>query len=231
MTTQLPIDHMPLDPFCVVAEAVVIRSSPYQRALKPVIDRLGALLLLVVLLPLVGITALVVLLTLGRPVLFEQRRVGQGGWTFGMYKFRTMHPDRRRGDERRSRPRDSQGRDRRVTHKSPDDPRHTGVGLLLRRFSLDELPQLWNVVRGHMSLVGPRPELERVVAGYAEWQHQRHLVKPGVTGLWQVTERSGGDGVMHLHVDLDIDYIRRVSLRTDLAILMRTLPAALGRGG
>ncbi len=95
--------------------------------------------------------------------------------------------------------------DRRQTHKTTDDPRHTRVGRFLRKWSLDELPQFWNVVCGDMSLVGPRPELVEIVARYEPWQHQRHTVKPGLTGLWQVSSR--GTGMMHLHTDIDLDYI------------------------
>jgi lipopolysaccharide/colanic/teichoic acid biosynthesis glycosyltransferase len=99
------------------------------------------------------------------------------------------------------------------------------VGRILRRFSLDELPQLWNVLRGDMSLVGPRPELPVVVDRYHQWQHLRHLVKPGITGLWQVSER--GDVEMHECVETDIEYVRRLSLFTDLSIIARTIPAAV----
>jgi lipopolysaccharide/colanic/teichoic acid biosynthesis glycosyltransferase len=153
-------------------------------------------------------------------VVLRQRRIGMGGRPFTVYKFRTMHADRRRDDDGYA------GPDRRRTHKSADDPRLTATGRLLRRLSLDELPQLVNVLRGEMSLVGPRPELPVVVERhYADWQHRRHAVKPGLTGLWQVSER--GNGMMHEHVDVDLDYVDQVSLGTDLRILLRTLPAAL----
>jgi lipopolysaccharide/colanic/teichoic acid biosynthesis glycosyltransferase len=97
----------------------------------------------------------------------------------------------------------------------------------LRRWSLDELPQLWNVLRGEMSLVGPRPELPSIVAGFAPWQHERHAVKPGMTGFWQVYARGDGS-VMHQRTDLDVDYVRQVSLWTDIKVLLLTLPAIVG---
>jgi lipopolysaccharide/colanic/teichoic acid biosynthesis glycosyltransferase len=97
----------------------------------------------------------------------------------------------------------------------------------MRKFSLDELPQLFNVLRGDMSLVGPRPELYEMISGYHEWQHSRHLIKPGLTGVWQTTERGRGRP-LHECVELDLRYIERLSLRHDLAILART-PAALLR--
>jgi lipopolysaccharide/colanic/teichoic acid biosynthesis glycosyltransferase len=119
--------------------------------------------------------------------------------------------------------------DRRQTHKSDHDPRHTRVGRFLRKWSLDELPQFWNVVCGDMSLVGPRPELVEIVSRYEPWQHQRHLVKPGLTGLWQVSGR--GTGMMHLHTEVDLEYIEQMGPVTDLKILLLTIPATLRRSG
>ena len=117
--------------------------------------------------------------------------------------------------------------DRRETHKSDEDPRHTRVGRFLRRYSLDELPQLINVLRGEMSFVGPRPELASVVAeNYRPGLEQRHLVKPGLTGLWQVSAR--GNGPMHENGEWDLVYVEHVSLRTDLQILAKTPAAMLG---
>ena len=196
------------------------RSNRYQRLVKPVLDRLVAGLLLVVLLPLIVGTALVVLVALGRPVLFRQVRVGLGGRPVTILKFRTMRPDRRTSPARFA------GTDRRVLHKHPDDPRHVPVGRFLRAWSLDELPQLWNVVRGDMSLVGPRPELPDIVARYEDWQHRRHEAKPGLTGLWQTYAR--GDGLMCEHTEWDVDYVDRLSFMLDLKILLLTPLAILG---
>lgn len=197
----------------------------YGRILKPVSDRILAAVLLVLALPVMAIVALGVWATLGSPVLLRQRRVGEHGVVFDMLKFRTMHPCRR---QNRS-PRPPDDHERRVTHKSPHDPRLTRLGRLLRKMSLDELPQLWHVLRGQMSLVGPRPELMQIVQSYEPWQHRRHVVKPGLTGLWQVTERGSGR-LMHEHVDLDLAYIGQISLKTDLRILLRTAALALGGG-
>ncbi len=188
--------------------------------MKPVVDRVAGAVLLVVATPLLAAAAAAVWATMGRPVVFVQERVGRHGRRFTMYKFRTMRPDRRRAPQ-------PVGDDRRKTHKSADDPRLTPVGAFLRRWSLDELPQLWNVVNGTMSLVGPRPELPEIVATYEPWQHARHAVKPGLTGLWQVSAR--GDQMMHEATGLDLEYLERLSFRTDARILLHTLPAALGR--
>jgi lipopolysaccharide/colanic/teichoic acid biosynthesis glycosyltransferase len=194
----------------------------YERFVKPTVDVAVAAFLVVLFLPLMAAVALALWATLGSPILFRQQRVGRGGRVFTVLKFRTMAPDRR------IRPSAAfVGVDRRRTHKSPHDPRLVPVGRFLRKWSLDELPQLLNVVRGDMSLVGPRPELVEIVDCYQPWQHRRHEVKPGMTGLWQVSAR--GDGMMHEHVDIDLEYVDGVSLRTDASILLRTIPAALGR--
>ena len=237
-------------------------TSAYERHVKPAFDRAVASILLVVLSPLLLAIAIAVRVNLGPGVLYRQERIGQGGDTFSMLKFRTMHPDRRRtalgelradrrlgadrrgadrrraqvafegperrsGAERRHGERRAPEASRRLTHKTPDDPRHTRLGRFLRSSSLDELPQLVNVLRGELSLVGPRPELPEVVANYEPWQHARHEVKPGLTGLWQTTDRANGEP-MHLHVDKDLEYIERLSVRTDLSILLVTVPVLLG---
>ncbi|MBM3673556.1 MAG: sugar transferase [Actinobacteria bacterium] len=194
----------------------------YVRLVKPCIDRLFGAVLALVLAPLTAIVAVAVRCSVGPGVIFKQRRVGLGGQPFDVYKFRTMGHDRRR----RQRP---IADDRRRVHKSDEDPRHTVVGRFLRKWSLDELPQLWNVLRGEMSLIGPRPELVQVVERYEPWQHRRHAVKPGLTGLWQISRR--GDGMMYLHTDLDLEYVDSVGLRADLGILLRTIPAMLSRRG
>jgi lipopolysaccharide/colanic/teichoic acid biosynthesis glycosyltransferase len=195
----------------------------YERFVKPVVDRVGAVALLIVLSPVMLACALAVRATLGPGVIFRQTRVGRDGEHFDVLKFRTMHPDRRAGHSRRP-----GGPERRRTHKTQADPRHTRLGSFLRATSLDELPQLWNVVRGEMSLVGPRPELVGIVDQYADWQHRRHDVRPGLTGLWQVSERDV-EGNMHLHVAIDLVYVRELSALTDLRLLLLTIPAVLGR--
>ena len=196
------------------------RVTGYERFVKPVIDRTVGIVLLLAVLPTLLLVALAVRALLGRSVIFKQRRVGRGGRVFTMYKFRTMHPDRRKA-------RLAVAPERRVTHKHPQDPRLTPLGRFLRKWSLDELPQLWNVARGDMSLIGPRPELVDIVDKYESWQHERHAVKPGLTGLWQVLAR--GDGPMHENTHLDLAYVRQVRFTTDCKILLHTIPVLLGR--
>lgn len=198
-----------------------VRFQPtiYSGFVKPLIDRSLACAALVVLAIPIGAIASVVAVTMGRPVLFRQRRVGLNGTPFDVVKFRTMRPDRRSNEL-------DVIHDRRLTHKSKRDPRHTRIGRFLRRYSLDELPQLFNIVRGEMSIVGPRPELESVVARYPGGLEQRHLVRPGLTGLWQISAR--GSGPMHENGEWDLDYVEQVSALTDLRIIAKTPSAMLG---
>jgi lipopolysaccharide/colanic/teichoic acid biosynthesis glycosyltransferase len=199
--------------------------SEYERTVKPVLDFMVAAVLLLLFAPVLAAVALAVRLQLGKGVLFLQQRVGLDGQPFTVYKFRTMRHDRRAAD------RSFAGTDRRQAHKCDDDPRHTSLGRLLRKLSLDELPQLVNVLRGEMSIVGPRPELVSVVAAYEPWQHRRHRVKPGLTGLWQVTTRGQGR-LMKDDTQVDLDYVECISLRTDATILVKTVPVLVfGRTG
>jgi lipopolysaccharide/colanic/teichoic acid biosynthesis glycosyltransferase len=206
-----------------VIPEVAPAGSFYVRVIKPGIDRVAAALLLLVTLPLVLVVSVTVLLALGRPVLYRQWRVGQGGQAFRVWKFRTMLPDRRMADR-------PVPVDRRVCHKRQDDPRHTRVGTVLRAWRLDELPQLVNILTGSMSLVGPRPELVEVVSRYQPWQHGRHAVKPGLTGLWQVSTMAN-TGPMHENTHVDLDYINSIGLKTDMRILVRTVGCVLSRTG
>ena len=211
------------------ATPVVVVQPPtgvYVRWGKSFVDRLLAAVLVVTTAPVLALALALVRLTLGPQVLLRQARVGKDGRVFAMYKVRTMLPDRR---DRRDRRRGARGSDRRLCHKRDDDPRHTPLGRVLRKYSIDELPQLWNVLRGEMSLIGPRPELESVVEQYGLWDHPRHLVRPGITGPWQVSELRSIP--LHENMHLDIDYVRDLSWRTDLAVVRATLGALRSAGG
>lgn len=192
----------------------------YESVVKPVVDRLAGVLLSIITFPIVLVVVPVIWATMGRPAIFTQRRVGRFGEEFTVYKFRTMGQDRRTSDTPNVQD------DRRVNHKSDVDPRHTDVGRFLRKWSLDEIPQLWNVALGNMSLIGPRPELPSIVERYEPWQHARHEVKPGLTGLWQVSAR--GDAPMHEATDIDLDYVANVTFTHDFTIALRTPTAVLG---
>ena len=172
--------------------------------------------------PLVGV-AIAIALSDGRPILFRQTRVGLHGRPFVVNKFRTMVPDAEERLAELEARNEIQGHAFKVT----DDPRLTRVGRFLRATSLDELPQLWNVVLGQMSLVGPRPPLPREVAGYNLWHRRRLSMKPGITGLWQVQARREQD--FDRWVELDLAYIATWSFHRDVWLLLRTIPAVLVR--
>ncbi|GAA0542775.1 sugar transferase [Paractinoplanes ferrugineus] len=195
------------------------------RLIKDLFDRVGALLLLAAFGPLLLAVALCVRMTSRGPVLFRQVRVGRDGRPFRIFKFRSMYVD---AEARLAELRHLNEHDG-VLFKMRDDPRVTGVGRWLRRFSLDELPQLLNVLLGQMSLVGPRPPLPSEVAVYADDVRRRLAVKPGMTGLWQVSGRS--DLSWEEAVRLDLRYVENWSLSLDLVILLRTMTAVVRSSG
>lgn len=199
--------------------------GPIERGLKRALDAVLAVFGLVALAPLMGLIALALRLTARGPVLYRSLRVGEGGKLFEMLKFRTMHPD---ADCQEANLISQTPDGQLIFDKRPDDARITPLGRLLRRTSLDELPQLWNVLKGEMSLVGPRPELPAIVARYSPWQRRRLTVPQGMTGWWQVSGRSDKK---RLHVEDDLYYIQHYSFMLDLRILWRTLGAVVrGKG-
>ncbi|BCY15031.1 exopolysaccharide biosynthesis polyprenyl glycosylphosphotransferase [Actinoplanes sp. L3-i22] len=195
------------------------------RLVKELVDRVGAILLLVLFAPVLLAVALCVRVTSRGPVLFRQVRVGRDGQKFRIFKFRSMYVD---AEARLTELRHLNEHDG-VLFKIRDDPRVTPVGRWLRRFSLDELPQLLNVLSGRMSLVGPRPPLPTEAAAYADDVRRRLAVKPGMTGLWQVSGRS--DLSWEEAVRLDLRYVENWSLSLDLVILLRTMTAVVRSSG
>jgi exopolysaccharide biosynthesis polyprenyl glycosylphosphotransferase len=193
---------------------------------KGVIDRVGATLLSIALAPLFAIIAIAVRVSSPGPVLFRQHRVGLHGREFTLLKFRTMYAG---SDQLQNELLDLNEHEG-VLFKMRRDPRVTPVGRLLRRYSLDELPQIWNVLTGSMSLVGPRPPLPSEVDRYpGDLRRRRLLVKPGITGLWQVSGRS--DLSWEETVRLDLQYVENWSVLLDTTVLWKTLLAvASGRG-
>ena len=199
------------------------------RVLKRLFDILLVLLALPVLLPLLTLISAMVVLSSRGPIFYSHRRIRQNGAFFSMWKFRTMcensaevledyltsHPEARAEWSR--------------THKLKEDPRITAVGRLLRRYSMDELPQVWNVVRGQMTLVGPRPIVAAEVEKYGDGFYHYCRVKPGLTGLWQVSGRS--ELTYAQRVALDCNYVERWSLRRDVVILMRTFSSVANKDG
>lgn len=205
---------------------VSVREQRFERlslALKRLFDATVASVLLLVATPLLALLVLLIRRESSGPAFFAQRRVGQNGRIFWMWKLRSMVED---AHERLADVVDLDALDQPV-FKLDADPRVTGVGRWLRRWSLDELPQLWNVVRGDMSLVGPRPEVENVVARYDAHHRRRLKAKPGLTGLQQIVARASTD--LDERVRLDVYYIRRRTFLYDLWLLLRT-PWAVVRG-
>jgi exopolysaccharide biosynthesis polyprenyl glycosylphosphotransferase len=218
-TTIRPVDGLPM------LHVEHPRLEGGSRIVKELADLVGAALLITLLSPLFALIAIAVKRDSVGPILFRQTRVGRGGREFTIFKFRTMQVDAevRRRDLVHLNDHDG------VMFKMRDDPRVTRTGRWLRRYSLDELPQLFNVLLGQMSLVGPRPPLPDEVAAYAEDVRRRLAVKPGMTGLWQVSGRS--DLPWEEAVRLDLRYVENWSLSLDLVIMLRTLTAVLRSSG
>jgi lipopolysaccharide/colanic/teichoic acid biosynthesis glycosyltransferase len=208
------------------ARIPVQRLARRQAIAKRLLDIVGASAALLVFAPVLAAIAAVIAAIDGRPVFFRQLRAGVGGNPFTIVKFRTMHDG---ADGMRASLRAFNEVAGAASFKMTNDPRVSRLGRILRRTSLDELPQLWNVLKGDMSLVGPRPHPFDDVAGYAPWHHARLAVKPGMTGLWQISAR--GEADFDRWVALDLQYIQTWSLRHDLEILLRTIPAVVRGGG
>ncbi len=220
-TTIRPVDGLPM----LHVEHPRLKGSA--RFVKATFDRIGALLLLTISAPVLAVVGLLVMFGPGGrgPAIFRQERIGKDGQPFVLYKFRTMvvNAEARLIELRNLNDTDGE------LFKMRQDPRVTPVGAWLRRFSLDELPQLMNVLKGDMSLVGPRPPLAREVAGYPADMRRRLVVKPGLTGLWQVSGRS--DLSWDESIRLDLTYVENWSLAMDLAILARTVTAVVRSSG
>lgn len=230
MASELPLDDTWLHLAVALSNAQAWNANAgrllYAVYFKRAFDIVVAATLLCILSPVLILTALAIRLESSGSVLFRQERIGLAGQAFTMCKFRSMRPDRRKRHDPNLIPPTG---DRRRTHKAPRDPRVTKVGRFIRRTSLDELPQLWNVLKGDMSLIGPRPELPNLVHGYREWQHLRHVVRPGITGWWQVNGRS--DRPLHENTNEDLYYVEHLSLALDIKIALRTPKAVLSGAG
>ncbi|HET7433437.1 MAG TPA: sugar transferase [Thermoanaerobaculia bacterium] len=201
-------------------------SNESQLAAKRLLDVSISLFVLMVSLPVILLAALLIKITSPGQVVFKQKRIGLNGRMFTLYKFRTMIADAHARREEVAHLNEMNG----PVFKAKDDPRVTPVGRWLRRFSLDELPQLWNVLKGDMSLVGPRPPIPEEVASYHRWHRRRLSMKPGLTCLWQVSGRNDIADFDHW-MQLDLQYIDNWSPSLDMKILLRTIPAVLSGKG
>jgi exopolysaccharide biosynthesis polyprenyl glycosylphosphotransferase len=202
-----------------------VRRAGWRGAAKRAFDLVTASTAVILTAPLMALTAVLIKLDTRGPVLFRQRRIGKDGELFTIYKFRTMTVDA----ELRLAELEAENEADGPLFKIRNDPRTTRVGRWLRRFSIDELPQLWNVLRGEMSMVGPRPALPSEAAKWAPRLRQRLMVKPGLTGMWQVNGRSNTS--FEQYERLDLYYVDNWSLITDLMIIVRTIPILLRRKG
>ncbi len=196
-----------------------------QANLKRVLDLIVAVVALIIFLPFMAVVAIIIKLDSPGPVFFRQERVGKWGKTFSCYKFRSMYID---AEERKAELMDQNEADQ-IVFKIKNDPRITRVGRFIRKASIDELPQLFNVLKGEMSMVGPRPPVPKEVSQY-EYEHLGRLgAVPGITGLQQVSGRSNLD--FKRWVELDLEYIAEQSLAKDIEILIKTIPAVIfGKG-
>jgi undecaprenyl phosphate N,N'-diacetylbacillosamine 1-phosphate transferase len=179
-------------------------SSCYARFGKPVLDFFIAIILIIIFSPVMLCISILIKATSKGPVFFCQERIGLSNIPFTIYKFRSMYVDTPVYSEA----------------PSSDDPRITSIGRRLRETSLDELPQLFNVLKGEMSLIGPRPEMLFLAQQYSDWENQRHLVKPGMTGLWQLSPQRTGS--IREGISYDHEYIEKLSFVNDLKILFKT---------
>ena len=202
-----------------------VRRSKVYDIVKRAFDLVVALFGLILLLPIIPVIAVMIKLDTSGPVFFKQDRVGKDGRKFEFYKFRSMHED---ADQRKKDLEALNEQDGPV-FKVQSDPRITSVGKFLRRSSLDEIPQIFNVVKGDMTIVGPRPPIPSEVERYQPWHWKRLEVTPGITCLWQISGRS------HLSFNewmrLDMEYLKHRSFTTDLLIFLKTIPAVIARKG
>jgi exopolysaccharide biosynthesis polyprenyl glycosylphosphotransferase len=207
------------------SQLYVPEPSPLYDFWKRVFDIGVSLAVLVLLLPVIPLIAIMIKLDSRGPVFFKQDRVGKNGKVFKFYKFRSMYAEA----ERRKKDVEALNEQQGPVFKVKSDPRITTVGRFLRRSSLDEIPQIFNVLKGDMSIVGPRPHMPSEVAQYQPWHRQRLDVIPGITCLWQISGRS------HISFSewmrLDMQYVTERSLTTDFMIFLKTIPAVIARKG
>ena len=194
----------------------------FYEGLKRLVDVLGAFTGLLMLSPLIIIVSLIVKFTSKGPVFFSQKRVGKNGIEFDMYKFRSMVVNAEELKEKLASQNEMSG----PMFKMKDDPRITKVGKFIRKTSIDEIPQLWNVLKGDMSLVGPRPSLPKEVAQFESWMHKRLEVKPGLTCYWQVSGRNNID--FEDWMKLDIRYVNERNFWIDIKLIFKTVGVLFG---
>ena len=203
-------------------ESESTRGFSFYEAIKRLIDIICSFVGILVLSPLFIIIAIIIKFTSKGPVFFSQKRVGRNGKEFDMYKFRSMVVNAEELKEKLAAQNEMSG----PMFKMKDDPRVTKVGKFIRKTSLDELPQLWNVLKGDMSLVGPRPSLPKEVAQFEDWMYKRLEVKPGLTCYWQVSGRNNID--FEDWMKLDVKYVKEKNLWIDIKLICKTVFVLFG---
>ena len=203
-------------------ESESTRGFSFYEAIKRLIDIICSFVGILVLSPLFIIIAIIIKFTSKGPVFFSQKRVGRNGKEFDMYKFRSMVVNAEELKEKLAAQNEMSG----PMFKMKDDPRVTKVGKFIRKTSLDELPQLWNVLKGDMSLVGPRPSLPKEVAQFEDWMYKRLEVKPGLTCYWQVSGRNNID--FEDWMKLDVKYVEERNLWIDIKLIFKTVGVLFG---
>lgn len=209
----------------VQADSQKVKGRPFYHGIKRVFDFVASAIALVLLSPLFLFLAIKIHGEDGGPVFYSQIRIGKNEKPFRIYKFRSMVVNADQLKKELLTQNEVEG----AMFKMHDDPRVTKIGKFIRAHSLDELPQLWNVLKGDMSLIGPRPPLPDEVAEYDDWDKQRLLVKPGCSGLWQATSRNEAD--FKGMVLLDIEYINKSSLLFDLKLILMTIKVIIHPNG
>lgn len=210
------------NPFEVSLNLNQLNEKPIQQFLKRFVEINGTVLGLIIISPILLAISIAIKLNSKGPVLFKQKRIGQYGKEFYMYKFRTMYED---AEEKLEELKDLNETNE-LMFKMFDDPRITGIGKILRKYSLDEFPQLINVLKGEMSLVGFRPPLPSEVANYKSWHYVRFAMMPGLTGPWQVNGRSKIKKFDEV-INMEYEYAKNWSLAKDIKILLKTVPVVL----
>lgn len=211
-------------------QSTSVKRARVSWGLKRAMDIGCSLSALVALSPLLAVIAVIIKFDSKGPVLFTQERLGKDLRTFRMYKFRTMHADAGDSLHREAVKRTAESKRREIgTFKSLDDPRVTRFGKFLRAWNLDELPNLINILRGDMSIVGPRPALDYELPYYKDWYYRRFAVRPGLTGLWQVKRADAED--FDEMIRMDVDYVEQMSVWLDAKLILLTVPSIIRERG
>lgn len=203
-----------------------IDDKPIQQAIKRLMDIILSLIAIILLSPVLLLVAIAIKFESKGPILFNQERIGHKQKRFNMYKFRSMVVDAEERFEEVKKLNDTNH----IMFKSSEDPRITKVGRIIRKYSLDELPQLFNILKGDMTLVGPRPPLPRELVNYEKWHHVKFLKPQGLTGLWQVSGRASIKDFDQV-IGLDYEYIKNWNLLLDLKIILKTIPVVISTKG